>query len=278
MSATVFGIILFAALCHATWNAIVKGAPDKFMAAMLVAAVAAVIAAVALPFLPQPASASWPYLAASVVIHFAYYALVAAAYRSADMSQAYPLMRGSAPLLVAVAGAVWLGENLPLPAWIGIGLISAGVIGTAFGARGRGNGRGLAFALANAVVIAAYTISDGVGVRLSGAPPGYIMWGFLLTGIPLVGLQLTTRAGGFVRYAAGNFQLGIVGGIATLTSYGLALWAMTVAPVAVVAALRETAILFAVAIAALVLKERVGPARIAAVGIIAIGAVVLRLA
>ena len=276
MSATVFAIILFAALCHATWNAIVKSAADKTLTAILVAATAAVIAAVALPFLPQPAAASWPYIGFATLLQIVYYALVAAAYRGADMSQAYPLMRGTAPLLVAVTGAAWLGENLPLPAWIGIGLISAGVIGTAFGAHG--NRRGIAFALANAVVIAGYTIADGVGVRLSGAPSGYIMWGFLLTGVPLVLYALLTRRVEFLRYVADNFRLGIVGGIGTLISYGLALWAMTVAPVAIVAALRETAILFAVGIAALVLKERVRPPALAAVAVIAAGAIVLRLA
>ena len=235
MSATVFGIILFAALCHATWNAIVKCAPDKLMTAILVSAAAALIAAISLPFLTQPAPASWPYIGFATALQIVYYALVAAAYRGADMSQAYPLMRGIPPLLVATAGAFWLGETLSLTAWIGIGLISAGVIGTALAARGLGNGRGIAFALVTAVFIAGYTITDGIGVRLSGAPPGYIMWGFLLTGIPLVGFQLVTRAAAFVRYAAGNFHLGIAGGIGTLTSYGLALWAMTVAPVAVVA-------------------------------------------
>jgi len=278
MSATVFSIILFAAFCHAVWNAIVKSATDKVMTAVMVAGSAAAIAAVALPFLTQPAPASWPYIAIATLLQIAYYFLVAAAYRGADMSQAYPLMRGTAPLLVATASALWLHEGLSLEAWAGIGLISAGVIGTAFAARGGGSSRGIAFALVNAIVIAGYTITDGVGVRLSGAPAGYIMWGFLLTGVPLVLWMTITRPTAFRRYAASNLHLGAIGGVGTLVSYGLALWAMTVAPVAIVAALRETAILFAVAIAALVLKERITPARLAAIAVIAVGAAVLRLA
>ncbi len=277
MSATVFGIILFAALLHAVWNAIVKIADDKTLTAILVAASGAVISAVVLPFLPQPAMASWPFLAVSTVLQVAYYFLVAGAYRAADMSQAYPLMRGSAPLIVALVTAFVIGDHLTPAAWTGVILVSAGVTGTALAARGAGNGRGVAIALANAVVIAGYTISDGLGVRLSGAPAAYTMWLFVLTGVPLVGWALVARPD-FPRYALRNAPLGLVGGVGTLASYGLALWGMTVAPVAVIAALRETSILFAAAIAALVLKEHITPVRLAAIAVIAAGAVALRLA
>lgn len=278
MSATVFGIILFAAVLHATWNAIVKEADDKLATAVLVSASAAVIAAVTLPFLQQPASASWPYLAVATVLQITYYSLLAAAYRDADMSQAYPLMRGVAPLLVAAAGALWIGETLPPAAWAGIALISGGVIGTALAARGLGKGRGIAFALVNAIVIAGYTLTDGIGVRLSGTAAGYVLWEFLLTGVPLFIYAAATRRGSLLRYGASNLLLAVIGGVGTLVSYGLALWAMTMAPVGMVAALRESSILFGIAIAALVLKERVSPSRIAAAGVIAAGAILLRLA
>ncbi len=277
MSAAIFSIVLFAALLHAVWNAIVKMAPDKTLTAILVALSGAIVSAVVVPTLPQPAAAAWPFLAVSTVLQVGYYALVAGAYRAADMSLAYPLMRGLAPLIVALVTAFALGDHLTAPAWIGVFLVSGGVFATAFGARHSGNGRGIVLALVNAVVIAAYTISDGLGVRASGSPIAYTMWLTILTALPLLAWVIAFRPD-FARYAQRYAALGFIGGVATLTSYGLALWAMTLAPVAVVAALRETSILFGTAIAVLVLKERVTPARLAAIGLIAAGAVALRLA
>jgi drug/metabolite transporter (DMT)-like permease len=277
MSAAVFSIILFAALLHAAWNAIVKVAPDKTLTAILVAVSAAAVSVVVLPFLPQPAPASWPFLAISTVLQVGYYGLVAGAYKAADMSLAYPLMRGLAPLIVALVTAFALGDRLTPPAWIGVLLVSVGVIATAAGSRAAGNSRGAVLAAINAVVIAAYTISDGLGVRASGSPAAYTMWLTILTALPLTAWVVAYRPD-FARYARRYAALGFIGGVSTLTSYGLALWGMTVAPVAVVAALRETAILFGTAIAALVLKERVSPMRLAAVGLIAAGAIALRLA
>lgn len=276
MPLSVFGIVLFAALLHASWNAIVKGAPDKLLTTILVAASAAAISALALPFLAQPARESWPFLAASAVLQVGYYLLVARAYRGADMSQAYPLMRGTAPLLVALVSRFWLGEHLSTTAWAGVALICGGVLSLAFAGRGT-NVQGVRAALLNAVVIASYTLIDGVGVRASGAPVAYTLWLNLLSGVPLLAWVLAARWRSFLPYARTHFSLGVVGGFGTLTSYGLALWAMTHAPVAVIAALRETSILFATVIAVAVLKEKLSPARIAAVCLIAAGAVVLRL-
>jgi drug/metabolite transporter (DMT)-like permease len=278
MSAAVFSIVLFGAACHAVWNAIVKSAPDTYLTAVLVAMFAGIIGAIAVPFLTQPAQASWPFLASGLILQIVYYRLVGAAYRAADMSQAYPLMRGTAPLIVAVATALWLGEHLSLTAWLGILLISGGVIGTALGAWRGSNLKGVLLALANACVIATYTINDGIGVRLSGSPAAYTMWLCIAAAIPLAGRELIARPAVFRAYVVRNAHLGLIGGAGTLVSYGLALWAMTLAPVAVVAALRETAIIFATAIAAFVLRERVTGQRLAAIALIVAGAIVLRLA
>jgi drug/metabolite transporter (DMT)-like permease len=278
MSAAVFLIVLFAAACHATWNTIVKSAPDNYLTAVLVAMFAGVISAIALPFVPPPTPASWPYLAVGLGLQVAYYVLLATAYRAADMSQAYPLMRGTAPIIVAVVTSFWLGDHLTAAAWTGIVLVSAGVLTTAAGAWRGDDFRGVGYALANAVVIAAYTINDGIGVRLSASPAAYTMWLCLLAAIPLAGRELLVRPAVFRAYVAANAGLGLIGGAGTLVSYGLALWAMTKAPVAIVAALRETAIVFATGIAAFVLREKITPARIAAIGIITAGVVVLRLA
>ncbi|GGC49181.1 EamA family transporter [Chelatococcus reniformis] len=277
MSGSVFAIILFAAALHATWNAIVKGAGDKLMMTVLVAGAAALMAAAGLPLLPAPAVASWPFMAASAVVQVGYYLLVARAYHVADMSQTYPLMRGAAPLLVALVGVLWIGEALSPRAWLGIAVTCLGVLAMAAGGGG-GSRQGVAVALANAVVIAAYTLIDGAGVRASGAPAAYTLWVFLLTGLPLVAWALLHRRPALGAAIARRWRLGLLGGACTLVSYGLALWAMTAAPVAVIAALRETSILFGTAISALVLGERVGAARLAAVMVIAAGAAVLRLA
>jgi drug/metabolite transporter (DMT)-like permease len=277
MSLLAFGIVLFAAVLHAGWNALVKGGGDTTLTTTFVALMAAVIAAVLLPFLPPPAPASWPYLGVAAVLQVAYYLLVAAAYREADMSQVYPLMRGLPPLLVAGVAALFLGEQPTLVAWAGIGLICGGVLSLAVHGRGA-NGQGVAFALANAVVIASYTLVDGAGARLSGSAASYTLWLAVLTAPPVVLWVALRRGLELVAFARKKWVLGAAGGAATTASYGLALWAMTEAPIAMVAALRETSIVFGTIIAALVLRERITPPRLLATAIIVLGAVVLRLA
>ena len=229
-----------------------------------------------MPFLPPIAPAAWPYLAISGILEIAYYALLAAAYRHTDMSRAYPLMRGTPPLLVALVSSIALGMGLSVIGWVGIALISAGLLSLALGGTS-GNPRGIQFAMANALVIASYTLVDSFGVRASGSPAAYTMWIFVLTGAPLA-LWALLRRRGIIAYARANWHLGLAGGFGTLISYGLVLWAMTMAPVALVAALRETSILFGTMIAAFVLGERVTRTRLVAVLIIATGAIVLKLA
>jgi drug/metabolite transporter (DMT)-like permease len=274
----VFAIVLFAAALHASWNAIVKGGGDKLLTTVLITTSAALIGAIALPALRQPDAASWPFILASCVFQVAYFVLLARTYQVADMSQTYPLMRGTAPLLVALVSVLALGAHLTATMWIGVAIICLGVLGMA--ARGgRENRKGVAFALANAVVIAGYTLIDGLGVRRSGAPAAYTLWIFVVSGVPLAAWALRTRDSTALReYVCRNWHFGLIGGVGTLASYGLALWAMTVAPIAVVAALRETSILFGVIISGLLLKEHVGLARLAAACTIALGAAVLRLA
>ncbi len=278
MPPSVFAAILLGAALHASWNAIVKAGPDKLLTTVLVAAASGLVAALVLPFLPLPARPSWPFLLASSVVQVVYFALVAGAYRATDMSRAYPLMRGLAPALVAVFGLLLLGERISPVAWIGVALVSTGVFAMTLAFRGGASRLGTVLALLNAGVIASYTLIDGAGVRLSGAPVAYAMWLFLLNAIPLVGWALLARRRPLTLYAARHWPLGLAGGIGNLGSYGLALWAMTRAPVAMVAALRETSILFGLAIAALLLGERIGPVRLTAACLILLGAVSLRLA
>ncbi|MBB3118125.1 EamA family transporter [Pseudoduganella violacea] len=314
MNPTVVAIVLLAAFLHAGWNALVKAGKDAFLTSVLVASGAALISLAALPFLPAPAPASLPYVLASTLIHFFYYGLLSAAYRHGDMSLAYPLMRGSAPLLVAVASRPLLGEVLNPQQYLAIAYICSGIFGLYLATRrptpaeAAGSAvpstlgadpnrtrarlkdaqataaptgsarRATLFALLNAVAIAAYTLVDGIGARKSGAPAAYTMYLFVLTAIGLLAWTLARRPAALRAYARQHWRVALLGGLGTLASYGLALWAMTVAPVAAVAALRETAILFAAAIAALFLREKIGWRRAAAIGFIAGGAALMRFA
>jgi drug/metabolite transporter (DMT)-like permease len=277
MPLIVFFVVMSAALLHASWNAIVKSAGDKFLTTIMVTASASALSAALLPFLTAPAPASWPYAAASALFQITYFLLVARTYQISDMSQAYPLMRGTAPLIVALVSEFELGEALSPTAWAGVVGICLGIFSMLLGNKVNDR-KGIYLALLNALIIAGYTLIDGVGVRRSGAPAAYTLWVFLLTGLPLTLWGVSTRRIVLFRYFGRYWPLGLAGGVGTTASYGLALWAMTVAPVAVVAALRETSILFGTIIAALVLKEHVGPRRLISACIIAGGAAILRLA
>ncbi len=270
--------VLLGALLHASWNAAIKSGPNKLMDTILVATGAAVIAAVALPFLPLPARGSIPFLLASSALQIVYFLLVAAAYRTADMSYVYPLMRGAAPLLVAAASSAAVGEHLSGWGWVGVMLISSGMLTLALAYRRSAPSLApTAFALGNGFVIAGYTLIDGLGARLSGHTVAYTLWLSLLTGIPLMAWAAWRQRQAFTAYARVRWTVGLAGGFCTLASYGLALWAMTRAPIATTAALRETSILFGMLISAVALKEPIGPSRLAAGIVIALGAATLRL-
>ncbi len=276
MTLSVFCILLFAALLHASWNAIVKAGNDKLYAAISVSGSAAIMALLCLPFAPQPSTASIPFLAASTALQVVYTVLVARTYTVSDMSQTYPLMRGTAPLLVAIISVLFLGDSLSALAWTGIAVICAAILGMAFNGRTRSQ-QGIVLALINACFIAGYTLVDGTGVRLSETALGYTLWTFFLNGSCLLVWAMMACRREALRYLTQHWKKGIFGGIATMGSYGLALWAMTLAPLAVVAALRETSILFGALIAWLLLKERVVGLRLVAAGGIAAGAILLRL-
>jgi drug/metabolite transporter (DMT)-like permease len=277
MPLIVFAVVLSGALLHASWNAIVKSAGDKFLTTIMVTASASILSTALLPFLTAPASASWPYAAASAIFQIIYFLLVARTYQIADMSQTYPIMRGTAPLIVALVSVFQTGDILSLAAWTGLITICLGILSMALDNRVKDR-KGIHLALLNALVIAGYTLIDGAGVRRSGAPAAYTLWVFLLTGLPLTLWATTAKKSTFIPYFRRYWRLGLAGGVGATASYGLALWAMTVAPVAVVAALRETSILFGILIAGLVLREHVGPRRLISACIIACGAAILRLA
>jgi drug/metabolite transporter (DMT)-like permease len=237
---------------------------------------------IGLPFafvLPLPAAAAWAFIAASVTVHLAYYWLMISAYRVGDLSLVYPLMRGVAPLITALAGVAVLGE-LPAPvAWLGMLLISAGVFLLGYRALGHAPSRAaVAFALANAAVIALYTLIDGMGARTSGNAWSYIVWLFVLDGIPFSLWMLATRRRSFVAHLRARSRRALIGGGLSAAAYAISVWAMTKAPVALVASLRETSVLFATLIGARMLHEPMPARRWAGVIAVVAGVVSLKAA
>ena len=277
MSGSVFALLMLAACLHASWNTLIKAAASAWFGTVLVAGFASLLALCALPFLPAPAEASWPCIAASVLLQLLYLWLIARSYGQADLGLVYPVMRGTAPLLVALCNVVVLGESLSGMAVAGIGVLCAGLLGMA-GSAPRGRRKGVGLALLNALVIAGYTLVDGVGVRLSAAPASYTLWIFLLCGLPLPLWAALRQPAALAAALRRDWWRGLLGGLGTISSYGLALWAMTQAPLAVVAALRETSILFGLLLARLVLGEHAGRLRLLAALVMVLGAVLLRLA
>lgn len=271
-------IVLFAAALHAGWNALVRASSQTFLDTVLIVLGAAVWAALLLPLAPIPAVESWPYLAASVLIHVVYFSLIAFSYRSGELSFAYPLMRGSAPALSAIAAALLINESPSAGGWAGVLLISCGVLVLAGDSWRNGTFRTATamFALSNAFVIVVYTLIDGQGARLSGHAFSYTAWMFLLTASLLLAVSATFQRRQIFQRIQSGWRKGLIGGACTLASYGLALWAMTRAPIALVAALRETSVIFAAIIAAVFLKEPITRLRFASIFIVSAGAIAIK--
>lgn len=281
MSGTIVLVVLCGAMLHASWNAVVKSAGDKFLNAVVVMTISMVMAALVLPFMQQPLPQSWPYLVTSAVLQAVYVALIAKAYGGGDMSVAYPLMRGTAPLLVSLVSLPLIGEALPPLRWAGVGLVSFGVLVMAFDSLrvAKAGGATVRTALINACFIAAYTVTDGIGVRKSGAPIAYTLWIFVLHALPLLIWALITARLALIAQFRARWRAGLFGGFATIGSYGSALWAMSQnVPVAAVAALRETSILFAAALSFFLFKEALGRYRIAGIVVILAGVALIRIA
>ncbi|HEX9396793.1 MAG TPA: EamA family transporter [Burkholderiales bacterium] len=266
--------VLGAALLHAGWNALLKGAADKQLDTVAISVGAGLVGLLVAVWLPFPARASWPWLAASAAVHILYFVFLAGAYRWGDLSYAYPIMRGGGPVIVALAGAAVFGEALGVFATAGIALVCAGII--AFAA-GKADRRATLFALGNAVVIAAYTLIDAKGARASESPVAYTMWFFVANALAIYAWAGLRRGAAVPRYLAGNWPRLLIGAVLTTGAYAIALWAMTRAPVALVAVLRETSVVFAAFIGALFLKEKLTRRRLLATGVVLLGLAALRL-
>ncbi len=272
-------LVLLAAAMHASWNALVKGAADRLLAMTLVAFWPMVPGFLAALFvLPLPAPASWPFLLGGMVTHLAYYICLLKAYRYGDLSQVYPLARGAAPVLVAILSALAAGELLSWGGRAGVALVSLGTGSLAFErGRPRGDqGRSVLFALLTALTITLYTVIDGLGVRRSGAPLGYIAWLFTIDGLPLLLISVLMRGRAALPYVRSAWHIGAIGGLLSFASYGIAIWAMTLGAIAQVAALRETGVIFAAMIGTLFLHEPFGRRRILAAVVVAAGIILLQ--
>lgn len=263
MPFSVIAAVLFGAALHAGWNTVLKGAANHHLETAALLLGAALIALVSLPFLPPIAPAAYPWVASSALLHILYFSLLASAYRSGDLGHAYPLMRGTPPLLLALTAPLY-GEHLSWARWGAILIISLGILGFACPNRTASlsrltHGRTTRLALLNALVIAAYTLNDGLGARRSASPFAYTLATFLFTALPYLPLHAgLTWSRWRLHLHPPRLGLGLIAGGMSVASYGLALWAMGHAPIAPVAALRESAILFGLVFARIFLAEPIG--------------------
>ncbi len=273
-------LVLLAAALHATWNVLVKLATDRVITLAVVNAVGAGAGAIALVFVPPPAAASWRFLLLSNLIHIGYFAFLLQGYRFGDLSYVYPVARGTAPVLVAVGAALFADEPVTTTELAGLLLVSVAISSFAFdrGSVGRpADHRPFLFALGTAVFISAYTVTDGLGVRLSGSPLGYIAWLAAIDGLPLTVYVLAARRAQLVSHVRRYWARDVVGGVLAGTAYGLVIWALTLGAMAYVSALRETSIIFAAVIGSTMLGEPFGRRRVLAATVVAIGIVLMNL-
>ena len=283
MSGLMVSLVLLAALMHALWSIVLKLTGEAKANITVFMAGSSILALAGIPFQSLPSLASLPFLLISVIVQVIYMVLVGVVYQKGDVSQSYPVMRGVAPLFVALFSGPVLGEKLSVKAWCGVILICFGVLTLALEAVRRSSridASIIPLSLLTAAFIAFYTLLDGIGVRLSGAPVSYILWIFFLIGLVKVVVELfnnKTRQP-FLTHFQRYWFIGLVGGFLSLGSYGLALWTMTKLPVALVAALRESAIVFAVILSYFVLREHVSLSRFVASIIIVLGVIAVRLA
>ena len=274
MTPTVVSLVLGAALLHAAWNAILRSGADRLWSIVVMGIASATVS---LPFtwmLASPEQASWPYIGLSAVLQISYCLFLVRAYRDGDLVQIYPIARGSSPLLVTMGARVFAGEHLGPLAMSGVAMVSFGIIAMTFG-RDRPNVKSILAALATGLFIASYTVTDGIGSRLSGHPQSYAAWLFLFQGAPMPLVYMAMRG----RLAIDPYDRETLkaasSGILSLLGYGIVIWALALSPMGQVSALRETSILFAVLLGRVFLGERLTLNRIVAGVTIAIGAIVL---
>jgi drug/metabolite transporter (DMT)-like permease len=274
MTLSIAAIVLFAALLHASWNALLKSGGDGFWSMTVMGIATALACAVAAFFLPLPLGPSWPFIAASALLHVGYNAFLIRAYRSGDFGSAYPIARGSSPMLVTLGAGLTAGEYPGLHGIIGILLVSTGIISLAFRGK-RPPEAGIFYALGTGVFIAAYSVTDGIGARLSGNASAYTVWMCLLWGAAALPTYLFMRRETRLWRGTRATGLAALGGIISVVAYGIVIFAMAHAPMGSVSALRETSVLFAVLLGRIVFGEKLTARRIGSALVIVAGVLCL---
>lgn len=277
MSSTVFLLILAAALFHATWNIIVKGGPNKLFEIAINALGGGIGGLCLLFFTELPGAACLPMLALSCLSHIAYYLAMAKAYKSGDMMLVYTVMRGCAPVFTALA-MTFMGHPLGWRGWAGILLLCCGILSLAADKKSPGKkARPILYACLCSFIIMTYTLADGLGGRAAISSLAYTCWLYIINMIPIQIWVVTRNGGEYLAYLRKRARVGIPGGFCGLASYGIAIWAMTKAPIALVGALRETSVIFGMILAVLFLGEKLTPARAIAALLVTCGAMLARL-
>ncbi len=267
-------LILFAALLHASWNALLRGGADRLWSMTIMCiAVAGVCVPVGL-WVGLPAKASWMYGLLSAVLHTGYNLFLVRSYKSGDLGQTYPIARGSSPLLITLAASLFAGEKIGMSTLLGILLVSCGIISLAFKGR-KFAVPSLPYALGTGCFIAAYSVTDGIGVRLSGEPIAYTVWMCALWGIFMPPVYIALRNAKSLFTARPGLATSAVGGWVSVLAYGIVIYAMTSAPMGAVSALRETSVLFAAVIGYFFLGETLTVRKVLACTVIAIGTIII---
>lgn len=275
MSGFAFGLVMFAAVLHASWNAMVKAVSDRGLVLAAVSLAHCALGLVLILTSPSPSIESWICIFLSTIIHFGYYVFLFQSYKLGDLSQVYPISRGLAPALVSFGAYIMLGETLGLMGWIGLLGVTFGIALLAF-QRGPINAPKGAIPVAamNGVLIASYSVVDGIGVRLSDSPFGYMGWLFLLE-IPVSVFILTRRYRAGIGFNPRIFMIGLAGGVAATAAYGMAIYAKSIAPLGAVSAIRESSVIIAALIGLFLLGERPWQPRIISAVIVAAGVAAL---
>jgi drug/metabolite transporter (DMT)-like permease len=266
---------------HAGWNVMVKLGSDAFLNMSLIVGLGGILGLLATPFVSFPESASWIWLLGSCLFHLGYYTFLVSAYRHGELSQVYPIARGSAPPLVALASWLLYGQTLNLLQAAGVASISVGILSLAADrpVDRAHKWQAIGYGLLTSLSIMGYTICDGQGIRHAGETEslqiGYIIWLFVLDAPLLVLYCLWQRGGEAVAFLKKSWKLGTCGAALSLGAYGIAIIAMRYGEFAHVSALRETSVIFAAVMSAYLLKERFRKRRYVSVSLVALGAVLL---
>ncbi|OUS04328.1 peptide ABC transporter permease [Rhodobacterales bacterium 52_120_T64] len=274
----VFLAVLFAAVLHATWNAVIRRGNDRFQGMLLLTVTQGFMGLAMALFVPMPSGIVWVWVIGSGALHTAYKLFLAAAYQHGDLSRVYPVARGAAPMMVVLVGFFLLPDSVQIKEYLGIGLIGVGVMMMANGAFKDGEVRSfIPLALGSAACTAGYSIVDGMGARVAGHATMFTAWLFVFDAVFFAIFTGATR--GRLAFVASRkaWSIGAAAGALSLMTYWIAVWAMTVAPIALVAAVRETSVLFAVLIGVVVLKEKTSAGKFIAASVIVVGIVIIRL-